>query len=173
MISHPHRASAFGSSLAGSSFSAVSGACKTGEGLPSHHQRKQGRKRKKPQLDLSWMCLSPAKNSKVDDDLSPHQQHAQKCLHKFYDELNHVSSAWNYLDIYPWLPSPPVWPVLCLRLRFGFLLGWLSCLSLLRLLKKTDYMMFHETWVCSTNLVGNQRSWRMGQGCFCRMRPQS
>ena len=45
---HPHRASAFGSSLAGSSFSAVSGACKTGEGLPSHHQRKQGRKRKKP-----------------------------------------------------------------------------------------------------------------------------
>ena len=106
---HPHRASAFGSSLAGSSFSAVSGACKTGEGLPSDYQRKQGRKRKKPQLDLSWMCLSPAKNSKVDDDLSPHQQHAQKCLHKFYDELNHVSSAWNYLDIYPWLLSPPVW----------------------------------------------------------------
>ena len=52
------------------------------------------------------MCLSSARNSKVDDDLSPHQQHPQKCLHKFYDELNHVSSAWNYLDIDPWLPTP-------------------------------------------------------------------
>ena len=52
------------------------------------------------------MCLSPAKNSKVDDDLSLINNMRRNVFTNFI--LNHVSSAWNYLDTYPWLLSPPV-----------------------------------------------------------------